>query len=168
VFFHCTFRACGVIPVVFSMGSVLASCLLNATTLLIVRFSWLLVLVVTSGTSSSIYASMSSPLVTSWVLFVLSSMTAYPVCVHPTVVLLSLSSLSKRTSLSFSISLSSFSCALLSPWPFSPYSSLSLNALIWSSLRFAIPCIPVERPEGYVSISDSCLNSVQAPVRLAC
>jgi len=118
--------------------------------------SWVLQSVETSGTSSSIRARLSSPLVTSSILFLLVSMKMYPLCVRTTADNFVLYFASNPASLSYSVSHSSSSSALLTPCSSSCCTSSMLNSSIRSWLLSTLPSLSVDRREEYSSISNSC------------
>jgi len=129
-FFLGTFAAHRLFEVLFSMLLTWASSLLNATSLLIVWFIWLVALIATSRTHSSIRASMSSPLVTLSILFLLSYTSTYPRYVGSTDDIYSLSSTSKHASLSSPALLFYSPSALVSYCPSFWSSSSSLHSLV--------------------------------------
>ena len=108
-----TVRKIGVSAVVFAMGFALAGCLFNAAAFLTDFFSWLLVVIVISGTSFSIRAHKSSPVVIWCVLFLVSSMKVYSICMRTTANYFLSSSSSKHVFLSSSVPLFPSSSTLL-------------------------------------------------------
>ena len=142
-----TFGALLVFGVVFWIGSTLAGCLLNGTTLLILCFSWSLALVEPSGTSLSRCARLSSSLVTWSSLFLLSSTIAYPVWVRLTADQYFLSSSSQDVCLSCTISVPYSSAAQRPGYPTACSSSSRRNSSIRSLLPSSFPSLHVHQPE---------------------